>query len=330
MPETTAGTATGGSSARRSHPPAWRGPTVDLRQQNPRNGERIIKVVLVGAAWLSVAVTIGIVLSLLAPTVTFFTHVGLGDFLFGTEWTAGFGNKFSWTDKAWGVLPLVAATMIITFIALAVAVPLGLGAAIYLSEYASERVRKVLKPVLEVLAGIPTVVYGFLALTIFTPIIGNLVQFNTIHNMLSPGIVMGFMIVPTVASLSEDAMSAVPLALRQGSYALGANRMKTTLRVVFPAALSGIVAAIVLGISRAVGETMIVTIAAGSRAQLTFDPREGAQTMTGFIAQIASGDAPQGSPVYYSLFAVGALLFAITLLINMASIRLVRKYRQAY
>jgi phosphate transport system permease protein len=330
MPDTTAATATGGSSARRGHPPAWRGPTVDLGQQHPRRGERVIKVVLVGAAWLSVAVTIGIVVSLLAPTVAFFTHVGLGDFLFGTEWTAGFGNKFSWTDKAWGVLPLVVATLIVTLIALTVAVPLGLGAAIYLSEYASERVRKVLKPVLEVLAGIPTVVYGFLALTIFTPILANLVQFDTIHNMLSPGIVMGFMIVPTIASLGEDAMSAVPLALRQGSYALGANRMKTTLRVVFPAALSGIVAAIVLGFSRAVGETMIVTIAAGSRAQLTFDPREGAQTMTGFIAQIASGDAPQGSPVYYSLFAVGALLFAITFLINLASIRLVRKYRQAY
>ncbi|MGC4939255.1 phosphate ABC transporter permease subunit PstC [Kribbella sp. DT2] len=330
MPDSTATTATGGSSARRGRPPAWRGPAVDLRQQNPRHGERVIKVLLIGAAWLSVAVTIGIVVSLLAPTVTFFTHVGLGDFLFGTEWTGGFGDKFTWDDKSWGVLPLVVATFIITIIALLVAVPLGLGAAIYLSEYASERVRKVLKPILEVLAGIPTVVYGFMALTVFTPILANLVQFNTIHNMLSPGIVMGFMIVPTVASLSQDAMSAVPLALRQGSYALGANRMKTTLRVVFPAALSGIVAAIVLGISRAVGETMIVTIAAGSRAHLTFDPREGSQTMTGFIAQIASGDAPQGLPVYYSLFAVGALLFAITLLINLVSIRLVRKYRQAY
>ncbi|MFI7065224.1 phosphate ABC transporter permease subunit PstC [Kribbella sp. NPDC050124] len=330
MPDTTADTATGGSATKRNHPPAWRGPAVDLTQQHPRRGERFIKATMITAAWVSVAVTIGIVLSLLAPTVAFFTHVGVGDFLLGTEWTAGFGDKFSWTDKAWGVLPLVVATLIVTLIALAVAVPLGLGAAIYLSEYASERVRKVLKPVLEVLAGIPTVVYGFLALTIITPILANLVHFTTIHNMLSPGIVMGFMIVPTVASLSEDAMSAVPLALRQGSYALGANRMKTTLRVVFPAALSGIVAAIVLGFSRAVGETMIVTIAAGSRAQLTFDPREGAQTMTGFIAQIASGDAPQGSPVYYSLFAVGALLFAITFVINLASIRLVRKYRQAY
>lgn len=326
---TTAQTA-GGRSSGSVRPPAWRGSSIDLSQQHPRYGERVIKGLLVAAAWLSVAVTIGIVVSLLAPTLAFFTHVGLGEFLTGTEWTGGFGNKFAWDDKLWGVLPLVVATLIVTVIALAVAVPLGLGAAIYLSEYASDRVRKVLKPILEVLAGIPTVVYGFLALTVFTPILGRLVQFNTIHNMLSPGIVMGFMIVPTIASLSEDAMSAVPLALRQGSYALGANRMKTTLRVVFPAALSGIVAAIVLGISRAVGETMIVTIAAGSRAQLTFDPREGAQTMTGFIAQVASGDAPQGSPVYYSLFAVGSLLFAITLLINLLSIRLVRKYRQAY
>ncbi|MEU4290851.1 phosphate ABC transporter permease subunit PstC [Kribbella sp. NPDC026596] len=325
----TAETA-GDRSNRSDRPPAWRGPAIDLRRQSSRVGERVIKAALIAAAWLSVAVTIGIVVSLLAPTVTFFTHVSLGSFLTGTEWTGGFGDKFSWTDKAWGVLPLVVATLVVTLIALVVAVPLGLGAAIYLSEYASERVRKVLKPVLEVLAGIPTVVYGFLALTIVTPILGHLVKFDTIQNMLSPGIVMGFMIVPTIASLGEDAMSAVPLALRQGSYALGANRMKTTLRVVFPAALSGIVAAIVLGFSRAVGETMIVTIAAGSRAQLTFDPREGAQTMTGFIAQVASGDAPQGSPVYYSLFAVGALLFAITFLINLASIRLVRKYRQAY
>ncbi|WP_174185451.1 phosphate ABC transporter permease subunit PstC [Nocardia barduliensis] len=319
-----------GPSETGGHPGVWQGAPVDLSPRSARIGERIIQLLLVGSALLSVAVTAGIVLSLLLPLGTFFSHVDIGDFLFGTEWTAAFGDKFTWTDKSWGVLPLVVSTLMITLIALAVAVPLGLGSAIYLSEYASARVRKVLKPLLEILAGIPTVVYGFLALTVLTPILGEIIEFDGIYTNLAPGIVMGFMIVPTVASLGEDAMSAVPLALRQGSYALGANRMKTTMRVVFPAALSGIVAAIVLGISRAIGETMIVTIAAGSKAHLSFDPREGAQTMTGFIAQIASGDAPQGSPVYYALFAVGALLFTITLVINLISIQLVRKYRQAY
>ncbi len=326
----TGGRRTGGLPDAGDHPARWRGTAVDLTSQRSRIGEKAVRLGLMSAALLSVAVTVGIVLSLLTPLVSFFEHVGVDDFLFGTEWTAAFGDKFGWDDKSWGVLPLVVSTLMITLIALLVAVPLGLGAAIYLSEYASGTLRKILKPVLEVLAGIPTVVYGFLALTIVTPILGTVFDFDGIYTNLSPGIVMGFMIVPTVASLSEDAMSAVPLALRQGSYALGANRMKTTLRVVFPAALSGIVAAIVLAISRAVGETMIVTIAAGSKAHLSFDPREGAQTMTGFIAQIASGDAPQGSPVYYSLFAVGALLFVLTLLINVVSIRLVRKYRQAY
>ncbi|CAM3759366.1 phosphate ABC transporter permease subunit PstC [Kibdelosporangium persicum] len=319
-----------GPSASGDHFVLWQGPSVDLTQQRRRMGERVIKAFLVGAALLSVVVTVGIVVSLFAPLTEFFSHVGIGEFLFGTEWTVGFGNKASWDDKSWGVLPLVTATFVMTAIALLVAVPLGLGAAAFLSEYASPRARKILKPILEILAGIPTVAFGFIALTVVTPLLGNIFQFNGIFNMLAPGIVMGFMIVPTVASLSEDAMSAVPLALRQGSYALGANRMKTTVRVVFPAALSGIVAAIVLGISRAVGETMIVTIGAGLQPKMTLDPTQGAQAMTGFIAQIASGDAPEGSPVYYSLFAVGSLLFLLTLLINMISIRLVRKYRQAY
>ena len=265
----------------------------------------------------------------MAPLFTFFSHVSIVEFLTGTTWTAGFGAKSSWTDKEWGVLPLVMGTLSTTVIALLVAVPLGLGAAMYLSEYANDRIRRIIKPILEILAGVPTVVYGVIALTILTPILQDFLG-AAIFNNLSPGIVMGFMIVPTVASLSEDAMSAVPRAMREGSYALGANRMQTTVRVVFPAALSGIVAAIVLGISRAVGETMIVAIAAGSQPVFTFNPLVGAQTMTGFIAQVASGDAPQGSPVYYSLFAVGALLFLITLVINMFSISLVRKYRQAY
>lgn len=303
--------------------------SVDLRPQSRRLGEKAILAVLAASALLSVAVTAAIVAALLLPLITFFQNVSIVEFLTGTEWTAGFGSKFSWTDKNWGVLPLVAGTLSTTMIALLVAVPLGLGTAAYLSEYAGDRVRRVLKPVLELLAGVPTVVYGVFALTVVTPILRNVVDAQ-IFNNLAPGIVMGFMIVPTVASLSEDAMAAVPQSMREGSYALGANRMQTTVRVVFPAALSGIVAAIVLGISRAVGETMIVAIAAGSQPQFTLDPLVGAQTMTGFIAQVASGDAPQGSPVYYSLFAVGALLFVITLVINMFSIAMVRKFRQAY
>lgn len=313
-----------------SHPLVWSGGTVDLTQQHARWGERIIKAVLVGAAIVSVLVTVGIVVALLAPTLTFFENVNIWDFLFGTEWTAIFGGKFEWGDKSYGALPLVTGTLTTTVIALGVAVPLGLGVAMLLSEYASARTRSIVKPVLEILAGVPTVVFGFFALVVVTPFLKNFFEIDGLYSTMSAGVVMGFMILPTIASLSEDAMSAVPVALRQGSYALGANRMKTTLRVVFPAALSGIVAAIVLGISRAVGETMIVTIAAGPQVNLSFDPTEGAQTMTGFIAQVATGDAPQGSPVYYSLFAIGSLLFVMTLLINFVSIRLVRKYRQVY
>lgn len=292
-------------------------------------GERVIEGLLAAAGGLSVVVTVGIVLALVVPLFTFFAHVSPIEFLTGTTWTASFGDKFSW-DKDWGVLPLVSATFTATGIALLVAVPLGLGIAMFLAEYATQRARKVVKPVLELLAGIPTVVYGFLALTAITPVLQPLLGIPNIFSIFTAGLVMGFMIVPTVASLSEDAMSAVPQSLRQGSYALGANKRITNLRVVFPAALSGIIAAIVLGLSRAVGETMILAVAGGNIAQLTGDPRDQAQTMTAFIAQIASGDAPQGSPVYYSLFAVGALLFAITLVINLISIRLVRRFRQAY
>ena len=291
--------------------------------------ERLGEMLLAAAAGLSVVVTVGIVVALVVPLFTFFSHVSPVEFLTGTSWTAAFGDKFSW-DKDWGVLPLVSATFLATGIALLVAVPIGLGIAVFLSEYASPGVRKIVKPVLELLAGIPTVVYGFLALTAITPILQPLLGIPNIFSILSAGLVMGFMIIPTVASLSEDAMGAVPDALRQGSYALGANKRITTLRVVVPAALSGIVAAIVLALSRAVGETMILAVAGGNVARMIVDPREQAQTMTAFIAQIAGGDAPQGSPVYYSLFAVGALLFALTLAINLISIRLVRRFRQVY
>jgi phosphate transport system permease protein len=289
----------------------------------------VIERLLAAAAALSVVVTAGIVVSLVVPLFTFFAHVSPIEFLTGTTWTAAFGDKYSW-EKDWGVLPLVSATFTATGIALLIAIPLGLGIAIFLSEYARPRVRKTVKPFLEILAGVPTVVYGFLALTAITPLLQPLLGIPNIFSILTAGIVMGFMIIPTIASLSEDAMSAVPQALRQGSFALAANRMTTTVRVVLPAAFSGIIAAVVLGLSRAVGETMILAVAGGNIARLTGDPREQAQTMTAFIAQIASGDAPQGSPVYYSLFAVGALLFALTMIINLISIRLVRRYRQAY
>ena len=226
----------------------------------------------------------------------------------------------------------MAGTLLTTAVGMLVAVPLGLGAAMYLSEYASQRLRKVLKPVLELLAGVPSVVYGFFALQFITPTVlkgwfGIDVDFT---NALSAGIVLGVMIIPTIASLSEDAMSAVPQALRQGSFAMGANRMQTTLRVVFPAAVSGIAAAIVLGISRGVGETMIVALAAGSQPNLSLDVREGMQTMTGYIANTAGGENIVGSVSYNTLFAVGLLLFVITLFINMISIALVRRIREAY
>ena len=304
------------------------GAGVSLRRSQPRKGERLIEAILFLAAFMSVLTTIGIVVAIIGPTVEFFREpaVSLWDFLTGTEWTVLFAEA----QREFGVLPLVTASFVTTLIALAVAMPVGLGAAIYLAEYATPRARRVLKPLLEVLAGIPTVVYGFFALAFVAPeVLGPLVGVGT-FSMLSAGLVMGVMIIPTVATLSEDAMTAVPQALRDGAYGLGSTKMQVATRVVVPAAISGIVAAFVLGLSRAVGETMIVVMAAGSRANFTFDPREGAQTMTAFIAQAASGDQPTGSVGYESLFAVAALLFAITILMNFVSIRLVRKYREVY
>ena len=283
-----------------------------------RPGETVIRGMLMGSAFLSVAITVGIVVALIRPVIDFFREVPFGDF-FATE-------------GRYAVLPLIAGTAMTTVIALLVAVPLGLGAAMYLSEYASRRARKVLKPTVELLAGVPSVVYGFFALSFVTPtllqdILNLEVNFT---NALAAGLVLGVMIIPTVASLSEDAMSAVPHALRQGSLAMGANRMQTTLRVVLPAALSGVAAAVVLGMSRAVGETMIVALAAGAQKNLSIDPREGMQTMTGFIAQTAGGENPVGSTEYNTLFAVGLTLFVITLIINIISIALVRRFRQVY
>ena len=286
----------------------------------------MIVTVLRLAALLSIAITIGIVLSLLGPALQFFREVPVLDFLTGKVWRPTFA------PAAFGVLPLVGGTIMTTLIALAVAVPFGLGAAMYLAEYASAGTRRKLKPVLELLAGVPSVVYGFFALQFVTPIVlqGWLGVNVSFTNALAAGLVLGIMIIPTVASLSEDAMSAVPDALRQGSLAMGANRMQTTLRVVFPAATSGIAAAIVLGLSRAVGETMIVALAAGSQANLSLDVREGMQTMTGFIAATAGGEAPVGTLSYNTLFAVALLLFLMTLVINVVSIWLVRRVREEY
>lgn len=282
--------------------------------------EAIVKAALLGSAMLSVAITLGIVVALVRPVIDFFGEVPVGDFFSFDE-----GQRFA-------VLPLVTATFVTTAIALAVAVPLGLGAAMYLSEYASPRARRLLKPTVELLAGVPSVVYGFFAVMFVTPtllqdVLGLAVNFT---NALAAGLVLGVMIIPTIASLAEDAFTAVPHALRQGSLAMGANRMQTTLRVLLPAALSGVAAAVVLGLSRAVGETMIVTLAAGSQRNLSLNPMEGMQTMTGFMATTAGGENPVGSTEYNTLFAVGLTLFCITLAINVISITLVRRYRQVY
>ena len=291
-----------------------------------RIGEDVIKGVLLCAALLSVLTTIGIVVSLLTETLTFFDSVSFSEFLFGTDWSPVI------KPQSFGVIPLVTGTFLVTGIALLVAVPLGLGSAIYLSEYASPRVRKTLKPALEMLAGVPTIVFGYFALTFFTPnILEDFAKLDVgVFNVLSAAVIMGFMVIPTIASVSEDAMSAVPQSLREGSFGLGATRLQTSLRVVFPAALSGIVASVVLGASRAVGETMIVLVAAGQIAQITADPREPDFTMTSYIASVAKGDLATGSVQYKTVFAVGMLLFVITLILNVFSIRFVRKYRQVY
>jgi phosphate transport system permease protein len=289
-------------------------------------GERVIRGVLFGAAMLSVLTTLGIVFSLLTETVRFFGEVGVWDFVTGKEWSPLFA------DPKFGVLPLITGTLLVTGISLLVAIPLGLGTAIYLAEYARPRTRKILKPVIELLAGVPTIVFGYFALTYFTPtILNGLLGLDVpVFNALSAGIVMGFMVLPTVASISEDAMSAVPASLREGAFGLGANKLQVSLRIVFPAALSGIVAAIVLGVSRAIGETMIVLVAAGQQPNLTADPRESVETITTFIAATAKGDIASGSTAYKTIFAVGMTLFLMTLLMNAIAIRFVRRYRQVY
>lgn len=290
-------------------------------------GEQAIKVVLAGAAVLSVLTTAGIVFTLINESSKFFGEVPFADFFFGTGWSPLTGGD----SQSFGVVPLVWSTLYLTFVALVVAIPLGLGVGIYLAEYASPRVRKIFKPIVEVLAGIPTIVFGYFALAFFTPLLKDQVGIDLqIFNGLSGGIILGILVLPTIASVSEDALSAVPQSLREGAFGLGAAKWQVVLRVVFPAALSGVVAALVLGASRAIGETVVILVASGNQPNLTFDLTTAHQNMAAFIANTARADISAGGVAYATIFAVGMTLFAITFLLNLVAIRFVRKYRQVY
>ena len=286
--------------------------------------EFVIEWALFLCALASVGTTVGIVLVLAIETWEFLREVPIAEFLFGTEWTPLFATP------RFGVMPLVTGTALVSAIAMIVAMPMGLLSAIYLSEYATPRLRRTVKPILEVLAGIPSVVYGYFALLFVTPLLQQLIPGLAGFNALGPGIVMGIMILPLVSSLAEDAMQSVPRGLREGSYALGATKMQTSLRVVVPAAFSGITAAFILAVSRAVGETMIVAIAAGQQPRLTLDPTVPIETMTAYIVQVSLGDTPQGTLEYRTIFAVGMLLFLSTLVLNLASAWLRERYREEY
>ncbi|HEX6209405.1 MAG TPA: phosphate ABC transporter permease subunit PstC [Methylomirabilota bacterium] len=289
-----------------------------------RRLEFLIERALAACAYLSVGTTIGIIAVLAFETAAFFGEVSPVEFLTGTEWTPLFASP------QFGVLPLVMGTALVSLIAMAVALPLGLMSAIYLSEYAPANVRRTVKPVLEVLAGIPTVVYGYFALLFVTPVLQHVVPGLAGFNALGPGIVMGIMILPLVSSLSEDAMHGVPNGLREGAYALGATRMQTAITVVVPSAFSGITAAFILAVSRAIGETMIVTIAAGQQPRATFDPRVPIETMTAYIVQVSLGDTPAGTLEYRTIFAVGMLLFLSTFGLNLVSTWIRERYREVY
>ncbi|SFM06744.1 phosphate ABC transporter permease subunit PstC [Salibacterium qingdaonense] len=275
-------------------------------------------------AIISILTTFGIVLTLLFETVTFFSEVSIVEFLTSSEWYPMF------SDPDYGIRPLLLGTFTVAAIAMVVAIPVGLAVAIYLSEYASDKKRRTIKPILEVLAGIPTIVYGFFALTFVTPVLQSVIPGLAIYNALSPGLVMGIMIIPMVASLSEDAMSAVPQSMREGAFALGATRLEVSLKVVFPAALSGIIASFVLSISRAIGETMIVTVAGGGSPAQGFDITSSMQTMTAYIVQMSLGDAGFGTTVYYSIYAVGMTLFIFTLVMNILAQFISKRFREEY
>jgi phosphate transport system permease protein len=297
---------------------------IRLRATRRRWGEDVIKGVLALFAFLSVATTVGIVISLLFPAIEFFREVSVWDYITGTNWAPLF------EPAHFGVLPLISGTLLVTAIAALMSMTFGLGSAIYLSEYAPGRVRRWLKPALELLAAVPTVVYGYFALTFVTPRLQDIGIVPGTFNALSAGIVMGIMLIATVASVADDAMVAVPNSLRYGAFALGSSRLQVSTRIVVPAAVSGIIAAFVLAISRAIGETMIVLIAAGGQPNLTADPREAVQTMTAFVAATGNGDVPTGSIEYKTIFAVGLTLFVMTIAMNNVSIRIVRKYREVY
>ncbi len=306
-----------------------RQPTAMVRPdlaKHPRRSESLIQAFLFFCGAVSILTTLGIVYELGKEAWLFFgdPDSNIIEFLTTTTWQPSIG-KF-------GVLPLVNSTLMTSFFAMLIALPLGLSAAIYLSEYASARARSILKPILEVLAGIPTVVYGYFALTFMTPLLRSIFGQNTveIYNTLSAGLVMGIMILPIVSSMSEDALSAVPRSLREAAYGLGATRFETAIQVVVPAALSGIIAAFIIGISRAVGETMIVAVAAGAGPNFTFNPFKAAETMTGYIARISGGDLGYDTPDYNSIFAIGLLLFLITLVLNLVSRQLARRFREVY
>ncbi len=304
------------------------GPTVvseRLGKKFSRNlKERAIEAMLFFTAFVSVITTVGIVYILVKESVLFFTHVPIWDFLTDTQWTPLFD------DAHFGIMVLLSGTITSSFVALAVAIPLGTVIAIYLSEFATPRAREIAKPILELLSGVPTIVYGYFALLFLTPILQALIPGLPGFNLLSAGIVMGIMIVPYVASISEDAMRAVPMALREGSFAMGATRLQTATRVVVPAAISGIAAAYILGISRAVGETMILAIAAGMQPNLTLNPLEPAATITAFIVQVALGDLPHGSIGYQTIFAAGLTLLLLTLFFNLIGFWMRKRFREVY
>ncbi len=287
--------------------------------------EKITPTLLFFAAAISVLTTFGIVFTLIFETFEFFRRVSISQFLGTTTWLPFSSNK-----PMYGIWPLILGTLKVTLIAVLVAVPLGLGAAIYLSEFATDKIRRTVKPVLEVLAGVPTIVYGFFALTFITPFFQMIIPGLKIFNAISPGIVVGIMILPMIASLSEDALSAVPKNIREGALALGATRFEVSVKVILPAALSGVIASIVLAISRAIGETMIVSVAGGSSPKFDAEFTDSIQTMTAYIVQVATGDASYGSTIYYSIYAVGFTLFIFTLFMNLLAQRISKRFREEY
>ena len=300
------------------------GRTSPRRRKSAHFEGSIVKWIFFGCATLSILTTVAILVTLIYQASSFFFEVSLWEFLTGTRWTPIL------KPRAYGVLPLVSGTLLVTLIAAAVALPIGLMTAIFLSEYAPDKIRRIIKPILEILAGIPTVVYGYFALTFVTPLLQGVFDNLIIFNALSAGLVMGVMIIPMVSSLSEDAMMSVPRSLREAAYALGATRYEVSLRVIVPAALSGIIAAFILALSRAIGETMLVTIAAGATPRMSFDPMESIQTMTAYIVQLSLGEAPVGSLEYNTIFAVGLLLFAITFVMNLLGFWVVRRFREVF